>query len=170
MKKAKIISAVLIIILIIPALFACSNRVDKDPSFNFDLKYGVGAKNEIDTFHDQFTKDMVQDPSITIKMRLTKTEMERIYQKMVEIDFFSYPDTFTVTAAPGEPTQVITPFNMYRFTVEKDSQTKTLNWSDEIQTPNDKAAKLRELIILIQRIIEAKEEYKELPEPGSAYL
>ena len=170
MKKVKFISAILIIILIIPGVMACGNRIPRDPSFNFDLKYGVSAKNEIDTFHDKFTKDMVNDPSITINLRLSKTEMDSIYQKMLEIDFFSYPDTFTVTTAPGDAVQVVTPFNTYQFTVEKDSKTKILNWSGEIQNPDDKAAKLRELIFLIKRIIEAKEEYKELPDAGSAYL
>jgi len=88
----------------------------------------------------------------------------------MDIDFFHYPDTFTVTAAPGEPAQTITPANTYSFTVEKNGQTKTLNWNDEIQTPNDKAANLRNLIVMIQRMIEAKEEYKELPSPGNATL
>jgi hypothetical protein len=170
MKKIKFISAAFFIILIMPVLLACGSQPAEDANFNFDLKYGVGGKNEIDTFHGKFTKDMVDAPSITINLRLSEAEMESIYQKMVEIDFFNYPDTFTVTASPGDSTTAITPFNTYIFTVEKNSQTKTLNWNDEIQTPNDKADKLRELIVLIQRMIEAKEEYKELPDPGHAYL
>jgi hypothetical protein len=170
MKKVKLIFAALIIILMIPIMLACGSQPAEGANFNFDLKYGVGAKNEIDTFHGKFTKDMVDASSITINLRLTEAEMERIYQKMVDIDFFNYPDTFTVTAAPGDPTQMITPYNTYIFTVEKDSRTKTLNWNDVIRNPNDKADKLRELIVMIQRMIEAKEEYKELPSPGSAYL
>jgi hypothetical protein len=170
MKKARLMSVVLVILLIVPTLFACNDRPSAKAGFNFVFRYGVMARNELDTFLGKFTKDMVNEPSITINLRLTKAEMERVYQKMLDIDFFSYPETFTITATPGEPNQVITPYNTYYFAVEKDSKTKNLSWNDEIQTPDDRAANLRELIVLIQRMIEAKEEYKELPDPGSAYL
>jgi hypothetical protein len=170
MKTARFIAAALILILIIPGVLACGNQPAEKAGFNFDLKYSAGGKNEIDTFHGTFTRDMGDAPSITIGLRLSEAEMERIYKKMTDIDFFNYPDIFAVKAAPGEPSQVITPANTYSFTVEKEGQTKTLTWIDEIQTPNDEAANLRELIVMIQRLIEAKEEYKELPNPGSATL
>lgn len=36
--------------------------VDKDPeNFGFILKYGIGAKNEINTFKGTFTKDLIMD-------------------------------------------------------------------------------------------------------------
>ena len=170
MKNIKLISAALIIILIVPIIIACGNQPAEGANFNFDLKYGVGAKNEIDTFHGKFTKDMVDAPSITITLKLSEAEMEEIYQKMLDIDFFNYPDTFTVIPGPNEATQLVTPVNSYYFTVEKNGQTKTLSWEDSNQNPNTKADKLRELIVMIQRMIEAKEEYKELPDPGHAYL
>jgi hypothetical protein len=170
MKKAKGISVVLIILLIIPALFACNARPSANAGFNFIFRYGVMARNELDTFQGKFTKDMVSEPPITINLRLSGADMEKIYQKMADIGFFDYPDDFAVTTTPGELTHIVTPYSTYYFSVEKDGQTKILNWQDEIQTPDDKAANLRELIVLIQRMIEANEEYKELPDPGSAYL
>ena len=47
---------------------------------------------------------------------------------------------------------------------------KELRWEDEVVKEDEKADKLRGLIKLIRDIIESKEEYKELPEPRSAYL
>jgi hypothetical protein len=138
--------------------------------FNFIFKYGVGAKNILDTYAGTYTKDMVIDPAITIELTLSEEEMDSIYQKMAEIDFFNYPDEFKVTVPPGELTGMVTPFSRYYFTVEKDSQIKDLSWADEITNPNVKADKLRELINLIKSIIESKEEYKKLPEPSSGYL
>ena len=35
-------------------------------SFNLISKYGVRAKNELNTFEGTYTKDMVMDPSITV--------------------------------------------------------------------------------------------------------
>jgi hypothetical protein len=170
MKTVKVMAAILIIILIVPGILACGSQPAEKANFNFDLKYGVGAKNEIDTFHGKFTKDMADSPSITVTLKLSEAEMEEIYQKMLDIDFFSYPDTFAVTPGPNEATQLVTPVNSYNFTVERNAQTKTLNWEDSILNPNIKADKLRELIVMIQRMIIAKEEYKELPDPGHAYL
>ena len=141
-----------------------------DGSFNFILRYGVTAKNVIDTYQGKFTKDMIEDPPITIDLRLTEEEMDRIYQKMVEIDFFNYPDRFMVNVPSGQPTHVVTPFNAYQFTVERDSQIKRLDWDDSIMNPDEKANKLRELIDLIKGIIESRDEYKQLPEPSGGYL
>ena len=56
----------------------------------------------LDTFKGTYTKDMVMDPSITVPLSLSEEEMDRIYQKMVEIDFFNYPDKFSVSVPPGE--------------------------------------------------------------------
>jgi hypothetical protein len=144
--------------------------------FEFILRYGVTGKNVIDTYQNKFTKDMINDPSITIDLRLTEAEMDRIYQKMVEIDFFNYPERFKVSVPPGQPTVIVTPFPIYQFTVEKDSQIKRLDWDDTTlwddkeTNPDVKADKLRELINLIKGIIESREEYKELPEPTGGYL
>jgi predicted small lipoprotein YifL len=141
-----------------------------ESTFNFILNYGTFARNEIDTYRDKFTKDMVIDPPITVDLRLTEEEMDRIYQKMVEIDFFSYPEEFRVTAPPSGATTIVTPYSSYYYTVEKDSQIKKLRWGDEIMNPDEKADKLRELYYLIMSIIESREEYKALPEPRSGYL
>ena len=170
MKTGKLIAVILIIILIVPGILACGSQPAEKANFNFDLKYGVGAKNEIDTFHGKFIKDMGDSPSITISLRLSEKEIEEIYQKMLDIDFFNYPDTFTVTPGSNEATQFKVPVNTYYFTAERNGQTKTLSWEDSIQNPNTKADKLRELIMMIEHMIIAKEEYKELPDQGQANL
>jgi hypothetical protein len=113
---------------------------------------------------------MVMDPPITVELSLSKGEMDRIYQKMVEIDFFDYPDKFSVSVPPDEPIGMVTPYASYYFKVEYDSQIKELRWEDEITNPDEKADRLRELIMFIRDIVESKEEYKKLPEPTSGYI
>ena len=142
----------------------------QEGDFNFIFKYGVTAKNEIDTFHDKFTKDMINDPSITVNLSLTEEEMDSIYQKMVEIDFFNYPVEFKVAVPAGEQTRLVTPYSTYYFTVEKGGTVKVLRWEDEIKNPDVKADKLKELIHLIRDIIELKPEYQVLPEPSGGYM
>jgi hypothetical protein len=137
--------------------------------FNFILKYGTYARNEIDTFQGTYTKDMIMAPSITIELVLSLEEMDAIYQKMVAIDFFNYPDDFKVNIT-GDIIGIVTPYPSYYFKVEYASGVKELRWEDEITNPDVKADKLRELIDFIRDIVESKAEYQALPEPRSGYL
>jgi len=139
-------------------------------AFNMIFKYGVMAVNELNTFEGTYTKDMVSVPSITVELTLSQEEKGRIYQKMLEIDFFNYPEEFSVSVPEGEVIGMVTPYLSYYFKVEYNSQTKELRWKDNITKPDEKADKLRELITLIRDIVESKEEYKKLPEPTLAYL
>lgn len=103
-------------------------------------------------------------------MSLTKEEMSKIYQKMLEINFFDYPDKFSVTAPIGEAVGMVTPCSSYYFKVANDSRIKELSWADCVTNKNERADKLRELIRYIQSIIESKKEYRELPTPKGGYL
>ncbi len=134
------------------------------------FKYGITARNTLDTFQGTFTKDMIMDPAITIELALSEEEMDSIYQKMVEIDFFNYPDKFSVDVPEGEIKTEVAPYSTYFFRVEYDGKTKELLWHDKITNSDEKADKLKELISLIRNIIESKEEYKALPEPSGGYL
>ena len=182
MKKALI--TILSLIFLATAFAGCAETISpvipktthsvpppaSDESFNLIFRFGVTAGNVLDTYQDKFTKDMIEDPPITIDLRLTETEMDRIYQKMVEIDFFNYPERFMITLPPGESTSIIIPFSIYYFKVEKGSQIKILQWDDRITNPDEKADNLRELIDLIKNIIAWKDEYRKLPPPKGGYL
>jgi len=89
---------------------------------------------------------------------------------MLEIDFFDYPEVFSVNVALGGLVKMITPHSSYYLKVEYDSVIKELRWEDEIINEDDQADKLRELFKLIRDIIESKEEYQKLPEPAGGYL
>ena len=163
---------VISILLLFAMIFSlgCNAPPPTASSFNLIFKYGVGAKNELNTFNGTYTKDMVMDPSITVNLSLSKEELDRIYQKMVEIDFFDYPDEFKVTVFPWQSKGLRTPYSSYYFRVEYDSKTKELSWKDNILTNDRRAEKLRELIELIRDIIESKEEYEKLPPARGGYI
>ena len=148
----------------------CHTIPPRESDSNLIFKYGVGAKNELNTSDGTYTKDMVQDPSITVNLSLSEEELASIYQKMMDIDFFDYPDSFSIVPPPGESRGIVTPYNSYYFKVQHDSGIKELWWEDEIVYEDMKADKLRELIKLILDIIESKEEYRQLPEPTSGYM
>jgi len=169
MRKGWLIIAGLTLIVAVTALTGCTTRPAEVSNFNLIFKYGVTARNELNTFAGTYTKDMIMDPSITVELSLTEEELDRIYQKMLEIDFFDYPDEFSVYVAPRRLTVIVTPYSSYYFKVEYNSSIKELRWEDEIKNRNEEADKLRELIGLIRDIIESKEEYQKLPEPSGGY-
>ena len=147
-----------------------NTHVSLEFEFNFIFKYGVTGRNILDTYQGTFTKDMVTAPGITTDLTLTVEEMDSIYLKMVEIDFFHYPEEFKVIVPEGELTGTVTPYSSYYFEVEYGPDIKILAWEDEITNPDAKADRLRELINLIIGIIESKAEYQALPEPSGGYL
>jgi hypothetical protein len=139
-------------------------------NFNFIFKYGVTGRTTLDTYQGTYTKDMVMDPDITIELTLSQEEMDSIYQKMVEIDFFKYPDEFSVSVPEGERKAEVTPYSTYFFQVTYGEKTKELLWHDKIMNPDEKADKLKGLINIIINIIESKEEYKALPKANGGYI
>ena len=154
----------------IPTAKGAADDTLQKSDFNFIFKYGVTGRNTLDTFQGTFTKDMVMDAAITIKLTLSGVEMDSIYQKMSEIDFFNSPDKFSVDVPEGEIKTEVTPYSTYFFRVTYGAKTKELLWHDKLTNSDEKADKLKELINLIRSIIESKEEYKQLPEAKSGYL
>jgi hypothetical protein len=64
--------------------------------FDVVFKYGVKGpnpepRNALDTLRNTFTRDMVVDPPVTIRLRLTQGDLEAIRGKMEEIGFYDYP-------------------------------------------------------------------------------
>jgi hypothetical protein len=136
--------------------------------YNLIFKYGVDSRNILNTFNCTFTKDMVMDPSLTINMTLTAQEMDTIYQKMNQIGFFSYPDTYVVEQT--DIVGIISTASHYYFNYEDGVCVKELLWNDASISYDEDTTNLRELISLIINIIESKDAYKELPPPKSGYL
>ncbi|MDZ4230961.1 MAG: hypothetical protein U1B77_03995, partial [Dehalococcoidales bacterium] len=99
----------------VAGLAGCGSPATEKSNFNMIFRYGVMARNELDTFQGIYTKDMIADPSITVPLSLTEEELDSIYRKMVEIGFFSYPDEFSVSVAPGESIGMVTPHMSYYF-------------------------------------------------------
>jgi hypothetical protein len=94
--------------------------------------------------------------------------MERVYRKMAETGFFVYPDEFT--SPEGGGAMMVTPYAGYFFWVQHGGEVKELTWEDSIMNESAAADRLRDLIDLILRIIESKEEYKALPPATGGYM
>jgi hypothetical protein len=146
-----------------------SGTSPEDRDFNVKLRYGIGARNELNTFQNTYTKDLILDGTIIAPFLLSDEELHQIRNKMDEIGFISYPDTF-VAVTTDTISQWIEPHATYDFKVKLNSSVKYLYWNDAIINQNAQAIKLRELTRLIRTIIESKPEYSRLPPARGGYM
>ncbi len=132
---------------------------------NVDFKFGVGARNELDTFQGTFTKDLFIDGTVTARMILSETELKQIQQKLKENDFFNTPETFPLK----EPITV--PDMSYYLKVQDGTTVKEVSWN-EMNSVMDSSTSTRLSTIagfLVDLIVQ-KPEYQKLPPANGYYL
>ncbi len=130
------------------------------PNFAFSFSAGACLTDTLDLFQGTYVKEINVGLFSTIPIGLTDVQLTAIYDKVIEVAFFSYPERFNVRVLePGAPTTT------YRLKVTNGESTKTVEWVDEIYggDPGPKGQKLRELFGLIQGTIQADPDVKELP-------
>lgn len=167
-----------IMLLIVAALMVCQSQAQdssRPADFNLIFRYGVDARNILNTFDSTFTRDMIVDSSFVIKLVLTSQELDTIYDLFKMIDFYCYPDTFeplqATTNAKGERVVLdVSPHPTYVFTIQSGGKIKNLWWDKWTESQSDEAKRLREVIMHIRRTIESKPEYKRLPKPKGHYM
>jgi hypothetical protein len=129
--------------------------------FNFVFRYGVGAKNELNTFSGTYTKDMVMDPSITTSLVLSESERATIYQKINEIGLLKND------IVPNKGNIYVTPCSNYSLKVRADNVEKEISWDDCRGEINEKLQELTDHII---SVIQSNEAYKNLPAAKGGYM
>jgi hypothetical protein len=151
-----------------------SSSLDRQiPASNFGFTFEFGSCNVdvLDTFGGTFTRDMIVENDITVPLALTYAQMRTIYQMMVEIGLFDYPEVFTIPTPENETIGTVTPAMEFRITVINGDLTKKLYWKDEIIDPTTpEADKLRTFFWLIIQMIQENPIYQELPEPAAVCM
>src|SRR5665647_2086970 len=106
MKRIYIV--LILILILLPGCTKANDKTQQVGDFGFTLKYGVGAKNELNTFEGTFTKDLVIAGTTTTGLRLSNTELNQIYEEMLRIHIMDYPETFKESR-----NSMVTPFQTY---------------------------------------------------------
>jgi len=160
----------IVVLVLALASFSCndSGTDPRDRHFNMSLKYGVNARNELNTFTDTFTKDLVLDGTATTKLVLSAPELDTLEAMFLTIDIFSYPDTFV--AQHGDTDGVVTPHTTYVLKLTRDERQKVLYWEDALISTDPRATALRSVFDFVRTLVEGKEEYQSLPPARGGYL
>ena len=120
----------------------------------------MGAKNELNTFSQTFTKDMIMDSPVTVSLKFTDKEITDVYKKINDLKLFDIQKKVT------ERNTIITPCSSYYLKVQSSYLQNGLTWDNCQGKIDDKFQQFTDYII---KIIESKEEYKALPKPKGGY-
>jgi hypothetical protein len=173
--KGSIVGLLIGIILTGAIGIAMYRSTDINYNFDFILKYNVEGRSVLNTYDDTYTKE----GSPIIKMKLSKDEMETILGEMQKIDIFNYPESFPeyvhwsipvkynleITYKGCKKNIAWTIDSMPPFSI--DGETGEISFEDKYK--DNEVLILNNMIRKIIDIIEAKPEYKELPEDKARY-
>ena len=101
--------------------------------FNFILKYGVGAKNMINTFNGTYRKDLITTSTEETELHLTDEDMQEIYKKMKAINILNYPSDYNPPYSDNPKPGVerhVEPNQTYILELAIDGVTKRITWVD----------------------------------------
>ncbi|SFS77395.1 hypothetical protein SAMN05428962_2782 [Paenibacillus sp. BC26] len=137
--------------------------------FNFLVRFGLGEsrKNEINTYNNTVTKDLIIHGTATAKVAFTMEEKRNIYEKMREINIMGTKEL--IPSLPTDQSCDKTPYNEDSWQISVNGETKTLVWSDKNCEVTIDAKQLLELRTIIRKLVIVKEAYKELPEAEGGY-
>ncbi len=131
---------------------------------NIIFRYGTGARNELNTFHGTFTKDLILEGTVTARLILTTEELQQIRKKIIEADFFSIPETFPLKSPLTMPD-----YSFYLM-VNIGTNITAVRWNNNSQLDSSTEKRLYQLADFIINIISNKPELKLLPPSEGAYL
>ena len=165
----------LVIVAIAFLLLSCDEVSDnpRDRYFNILFRYGVGARNELNSFENTYTKDLILDGTVKIRLVLSTDDFYAIEGKLQSTGFFSFPDTLKA-AVSDTPWYAIHPHSTYFFRVQTGANIKTLYCADSVYPEffayyRIRYEKLQEIVRFIHDRLSMKPEIQRLPPARGSY-
>lgn len=135
--------------------------------FGFSVSFGIGKKNEINTFKDTVTKDLIEDGTITADITLTDEEMAEIYESMKEINVIGAKKF--VPKPLNEEICMKVPYEEDEWTITLNGETITHAISGTYCEPTKDAKQFLELRNYVFNKVKNKDIYRKLPESTGGY-
>jgi hypothetical protein len=142
------------------------DSISPDPMRDFNFIYEEGRGTMIDTFRGRITKDLVIGPDTTVDLALSKSELNRVYAKMISIGFFDMPEPHPPYTLEDRSCRH-SPHTTIRIEATSGSRTRKLYWDTAICVLHETAEwkGLKELQSVIWEILTQRPEFKTLPAP-----
>lgn len=167
MKNAVVLAGLLLLLLAGCAAEEKAKTMPSElpPDFQFLVTYGVGGKNQIDTFTMTLEKDLIADGTATAHpFTFSSEELQAIYSEMKRINLAEPKVLDAKTNCFKHP------YVNYYLKVQYGGQTKEFSFSDHSCHLTADGEQLKALIDFIRKVAESKKEYQQLPEPKGGYM
>jgi hypothetical protein len=136
-------------------LITISHDVDQEDYFAFELKYGVGMKNVINTKEQKLTKDLQNGETVAVSdFQFSKSELNQIYKLMV---FANYLEKKDLTTKCNQK-----PYEAYELSVWINGSDRHFEWS-ECDKSND-GEEMTKLVDDIIAVLKNNPTYQALPD------
>ena len=164
-RKLLLLAAVGIVVILgyygIRPLFFTPSYPD---DFQIVFKYGVGARNILNTSAGTYTKDLILDPSVTINLTFTEREMDTIWRFIQENEFYTIEEQSPPRASAVQPEYK---YSLHIRAEGYPDRELTMTYLGFNTEPNEEAFYM--IATKIREFIEAKPAYKKLPAPRGGY-
>lgn len=144
---------------------------DMPNDFGFSVLFGIGKKNEVNTFKETVTKDLIEDGTATVNVALTQEEMNEIYERMKErMKEIKINEKKELVPEPiNESICSQEPYEEDEWKITINGKTITHSVSGTYCEPTDDAKQLLELRKFVFSKIKSKEQYIGLPDSKGGY-
>ncbi|AQQ53088.1 hypothetical protein [Planococcus lenghuensis] len=146
-----------------PAETITAMPAEMPEDFDFSIRYGITSKNEVDTFDDTVTKDLITNGTASADIKLSDEEMKLVYEKMQKINAMA-PKELVPDAGC-----IHTPHEVDIWKIQALGEIITHEVSQKYCELTEDAQELLNLRKFIVDLIEEKEAYEELPEAEGGY-
>jgi hypothetical protein len=141
-------------------LLTISHDVDQEDQFDFELKYGVGLKNKINTKDQELIKDLQNGEAVGVSdFQFSKDELNQIYKLMILSNYLEDKKLSTKCN--------MKPFVSYELTVWINDAQRHFAWSECDKSKDGK--QMSELVSDIKAILKQNPVYQSLPEVKGFY-
>ena len=148
---------------------SCNLSSDNMDEQYINIHMHYGFQNEVNTFTNKLTKDLILDGTITVDFYFTTEEQFQIEETVYLNNFYSLSDSIKYIS--NDSLSVIDDPNpgIQFLRVKHNDKDKIVYWSYPLPN-NTEGESILEMYNLIREIIESKPVYKNLPEPRGGYL
>lgn len=133
---------------------------EQQDKFEFQFKYGVNKKNDVDTVNQKLVKDLQNGETVTVSdFQFNRKELNQIYKAMV---LANYLDEKNLTSDCNQK-----PHESYELTVWINGAERHFEWSECDKSKH--GLQMKKMKNEIIRVIEENETYKTLPPTQGGY-
>ena len=144
--------------------------------FAFRIDFGIYGRNNIDTYNNTFTKDLVIAGSETIEFIIPADMMQFLYEMFIALNIPGCPDDINAFAmsSMGDTRMHRHPADNYALTYTCSGETRTITCNDEGPWDGDAGPpasrdRLAAFVKMVADYIYSTDEYKAIPSAEGGY-